>query len=93
MDTYGVEPLSADATNMDKFKIAGYLNFYLWFAIVFCTLTVLILKETIRRERPKRHEIPFTVFDVAKSENNTFAMPSGDSAAAAVWGVLIGYSL
>ena len=56
-------------------------------------INITILKETIRRERPKRHEIPYTVFDVAKSENNTFAMPSGDSAASATWCVLIGYSL
>ena len=56
-------------------------------------INITVLKETIRRERPKRHEIPYTVFDVAKSENNTFAMPSGDSAASATWCVLIGYSL
>ena len=32
------------------------------------------------------------MYDVAKSENATYAMPSGDSAAAALWCIFMGYS-
>ena len=93
LSTYGIDPLSPDTTNLIKFKIAGFFNLYLWFTILFCVINITILKETVRRERPKRHEIPYTVYDVAKSEKETYAMPSGDSAAAATWCVMIGFSL
>ena len=54
-----------------------------------CTQT---LKYTIRRARPTRPAIEYTVYDVRWHEEGTFAMPSGDSAAAAIEVIFLGTS-
>ena len=54
--------------------------------MVCCTQ---LMKYTIKRERPKRRSDTTRVNDLRGKENGTFAMPSGDSSAAAVWCALV----
>ena len=91
LETYGHEPLSSNATNLTKFKIGLFFSIILTLAEIFCTICIVILKNAIKRERPRRQ--PFYIYNVAESETGTFAMPSGDSGAAAVFTIFVGYSM
>ena len=54
--------------------------------MVCCTQ---VMKWTIKRERPIRREDTTRISDLRGKEVGTFAMPSGDSSAAAVFCLLV----
>ena len=73
------------------------------FAVVFLlyygiTLLVMVsctqaLKYIIRRERPTNKDDLWRLVDMRSVENGTFSMPSGDSAAGAVFCTLIAFEM
>lgn len=58
--------------------------------MVCCTQ---LMKYTIKRERPKRRSDTTRISDLRVKENGTYSMPSGDSAAAAVFCVLVTHEM
>ena len=79
MDSYGA--VDVQAQDYSKVNFGGIFTLYMFIGLLFNVMCTQGLKYLIRRERPARHTIPYTVYDVRKHEEGTYAMPSGDSAA------------
>ena len=83
------KPRGDKITDTDKITY-GY-SFWLLFSLALgvSTLSSTILKNTIKRERPKARTDTTRISNLRGKEIGTFAMPSGDSNAAAVFCLLL----
>jgi len=74
----------------------GY-GFCFFFLFGICLLLMVcctqIMKYTIKRERPKRRLDTKRLSDLRGKENGTYAMPSGDVSAAAVFCCLVAFEM
>lgn len=79
---------------MEKSLSFGLCFFSLYsLTLLICVSSTQFTKYAIKRERPKRHLETSRLNDLRGKENGTYAMPSGDSAAAAVFCYLVAYEL
>ena len=93
LESNGYKPVGTKVS--DEQRLQYGLCFFIIYGIslllmLCCTQT---MKRTIKRERPKRRSDTTRISDLRSKENGTFAMPSGDSSAGAVFCALVAVGL
>jgi len=85
----GYKPVGNSITD-DKKLAYGFCFFILYgLSLLMMVCCTQIMKYTIKRERPVRRSDTTRISDLRGKEVGTYAMPSGDSSAAAVFCLLV----
>ena len=85
----GYKP-AGDQVSDERRLAYGFCFFVLYgMCLLFMVCCTQLMKYAIKRERPKRRSDTTRISDLRGKETGTFAMPSGDSSAAAVFCALV----